>query len=128
MCVTRQLPTKFKKIVQGASGYSWLSDSQTTSGNAEYGSLNPSRLDYEIIKEINEFYKDNPGGIIMFEGLDYLVTQNNDDFNKILKFVQKVKDITERTDSYIIFPVDPETFEGKEYAKLTRSLEEIKDI
>ncbi len=70
-----------------------------------------------------QFVEANPSGIILLDGIEYLVSNN--DFNKVLRMIDQVNDHISQSKAIMIIPVDPRAFEQKELALLERNMEKI---
>jgi hypothetical protein len=70
-----------------------------------------------------QFVEDNPTGIILLDGIEYLVSNN--DFNKVLRTIDQVNDHISQSQAIMIIPVDPRAFDQKELALLERNMEKI---
>jgi len=73
LCITSTFPSKIRETynIETAQLY-WLTDS-----SSEPGTLKPKRLDFEITKIIVEFMKSALNGIVLLDGFEYLVMENN---------------------------------------------------
>jgi hypothetical protein len=72
---------------------------------------------------IQKFLKENKQGTILFDGLEYLTSQN--DFSTILHFIQLVNDKIMISDSKLILSVNPSAFKEKELALIEREMESL---
>ncbi len=77
---------------------------------------NLSRLSMEIIN----FIKDSGNGIIILEGLEYLISQNS--YQIILHFVQLINDKIMLSNCIIIIPIDPLVLSERELHLLERDM------
>ena len=75
-----------------------------TSGEQEENTLLPNMLP-NITDEIANFVKDNENSIILLEGIEYLIDQN--DFKSILNMIYSINDSIMRSSSILIIPLDP---------------------
>lgn len=78
---------------------------------------NITRLSIRIQKFLNE----NNGATILFDGLEYLTTQN--DFSTILHFLQLLNDKIMISDSKLILSLNPSAFKPIELAQIEREME-----
>ncbi|MFW9878706.1 MAG: DUF835 domain-containing protein [Candidatus Thorarchaeota archaeon] len=74
---------------------------------------------------IQEFLKENKNATILFDGLEYLASQN--DFSTILHFIQLVNDKIMLSDSKLILSINPFAFKPKELAQIEREMESLDD-
>ena len=70
-----------------------------------------------------QFVEHNSGGIILLDGIEYLVSNN--DFSKVLRTIDQVNDHISQSQAIMIIPVDPRAFDQKELALLERNMEKI---
>jgi hypothetical protein len=70
---------------------------------------------------IKAFLSESRGGVILLEGLEYLITQN--DFKSVLKFIQGVKDQVILTKGIFLVPFDPTVLDPKDLKALERETE-----
>ncbi|MBX8638097.1 MAG: DUF835 domain-containing protein [Thermoplasmata archaeon] len=73
-----------------------------------------------LAAEIRSFYSRVKGGIVILEGLEYLVTQY--EFRPVLRFIQMVNEQTEYSSGYFIVTVDPQTIEDRDYRLLEKEM------
>ncbi|TLZ71490.1 MAG: DUF835 domain-containing protein [Methanobacteriota archaeon] len=76
----------------------WLTDTDTGPK-----SIDPKRVDFEMMRTISNFIKRTKGGALLIEGLEYLVVENS--FDHVLKFVKKVNDLASVHEVTLIIPV-----------------------
>jgi two-component system cell cycle response regulator len=69
------------------------------------------------------FIEENASGVILLDGLEYLVSNN--DFNKVLRVIDQVNDQISQSTAVMIIPVDPRAFDPKELALLERNVEKL---
>lgn len=94
----------------------WLA---TRAGQDVISPTNLGILTHTIIK----FIEENACGVILLDGLEYLVSNN--DFNKALRVIDQVNDHVAQSKCRVIIPVDPRAFDQKELALLERNMERI---
>ena len=70
---------------------------------------------------IQKFLTENKGATIIFDGLEYLSTQN--EFSTILHFLQLINDKIMISDSKLILSLNPAAFNTKELAQIEREME-----
>jgi archaellum biogenesis ATPase FlaH len=73
-----------------------------------------SKLNYIL----QEFVKQSKESIILFDGVEYLMTQT--DFTTVLKYLQALKDIVVIGNSRLIIPLYEKTLSPKEYSQLQK--------
>ena len=77
----------------------------------------------KISHTIFEFVNDNPQSVILLDGLEYII--NNNDFDKTLNFMDKMKEIIAINSSILILPMSSAIFSEKEMALLGKNSVEI---
>ncbi len=86
--------------------------------------INPTDIS-ELSHTIKEFIKKTGDGVVLIDGLEYLITQN--EYKDILKFVQSLNDSIVVSSSRLIIPVDPFSLDAQQLHLLKRDLEVLKD-
>ena len=61
---------------------------------------------------ISGFIEKNPNGVVLFEGLEYLIVNNG--FNPMIRFIQYLRDKVAITNGLILISLDPLAFPLKE--------------
>jgi len=84
--------------------------------------ISPTNLGI-LTNTIIQFIRQNESGIVLLDGIEYLVTNN--DFAKVLRSIDQVNDHIAQSRAVIVIPVDPRAFEQKELALLERNMEKI---
>ena len=110
--ISREYPEKLRrKLKLTKTPMIWLSHSEvenTVSPN------DLSKLNYIL----QEFVKQSKESIILFDGIEYLMTQT--DFNTVLKYLQALKDIVVIGNSRLLIPLYEKTLFPKEYSQLQK--------
>jgi PAS domain S-box-containing protein len=110
--ISREYPEKLRrKLKLIKTPMIWLSHSEvenTVSPN------DLSKLNYIL----QEFVKQSKESIILFDGVEYLMTQT--DFTTVLKYLQALKDIVVIGNSRLIIPLYEKTLSPKEYSQLQK--------
>lgn len=115
--VTRRHPDHIER--KHGSGYMrivWLS---TTLGR-DY--VDPHNLG-SLTNLINSFVEENRKSVILLDGLEYLMINN--DFQRVLKFVEYLNEIIMQKKSLLIVSIDERAFDPRELALLERNADEI---
>jgi hypothetical protein len=81
--------------------------------------LNPTNLG-GIVELVRKHADGKPGCRIVLDGIEYLFTQN--DFGKVVKFVQALADEVGEHKAVLLLPLDPQTLDPDRLAVLTRDL------
>jgi hypothetical protein len=117
MAISRQHPDLIRqKYGLEATSIFWLA---TRTGQDVVAPTNLGILTHMLVK----FIEENPGGVVLLDGIEYLVSNN--DFNKVLRLIDQVNDHISLSKSVMIVPVDPRAFSQKELALLERNVEKI---
>jgi hypothetical protein len=119
LCISREYPEKLRKTfrLDGAQMV-WLSY-EGDKGNAR----EPTNIPL-IYSEIKTFLEQTEGAVFLISGLEYLVSQNN--FNKVLKFVQLLSEAAAVTDSIFLLPISPGALTTREVKMLEREFRDIR--
>jgi two-component system cell cycle response regulator len=119
LCVTRILPKRIReKYNLPKTPIVWL----TTNRIGEETCVTPSGI-AELSSVIVSFVDQTKNGIIMLEGLEYLVSQNN--FRSILNLIQLINDKIMISDSRMLLTFDPKTLEEKEVHLIQKEASEF---
>ncbi|WP_019176842.1 isoleucine--tRNA ligase [Methanomassiliicoccus luminyensis] len=104
-CVTRDYPAKIRtKYNLGDTPMIWLS----SVGKGD--SLPPK--DLEKLNFALEQFVSKEGGVVLLDGLEYLITNNN--FLTVLRFVQSLKDQAAVNGSVLLMSLNPSTLDAHE--------------
>src|SRR2546426_2530252 len=96
----------------------WLTD--TDSGPK---SIDPKRLDFEMMRALSNFIKRTKGGAVLVDGLEYLVVENS--FDRVLKFIKKVNDLASVHEVTLIIPVTAGSLGTDELTLLRKELDRV---
>jgi len=77
-----------------------------------------------IYSEVKSFLDNAQGGILLISGLEYLIIQNN--FIKILKFIQLLNENVAIKDALLLLSVSPEALSSQDIKILERELRVLK--
>jgi predicted transcriptional regulator len=116
LCITRLPPEKVKEKYSITSNVFWLTNQESADGNT----LRVQRPD-EIVKTVRNFVEKNKNGVVLLDGLEYLISRY--EFPKALKLIHDLNEVIAVSDSRLIVPLDPRTLDGKEMALLERDME-----
>jgi hypothetical protein len=92
----------------------WLTHEKT-----EEGHINPTDI-VELSHTVKEFIKKTADGVVLIDGLEYLITQN--DYKDILKFIQSLDDSIAVSSSRLIIPIDPSSLNEQQFHLLKRDM------
>ncbi len=96
----------------------WLTD--TDSGPK---SIDPKRIDFEMMRALSNFIKRTKGGAVLLDGLEYLVVENS--FERVLKFIKKVNDLASVHEVTLIIPVTAGSLGSDELTLLRKEFDRV---
>lgn len=115
LCVTREYPEKLKDRhdLKGVP-FLWLSMDQERSYARD-----PANVAL-LYSDLKTFIQENKGCMVLFSGLEYLISQNG--FPKVLKLLQHVNDKVAVTDSIMVATLSPLTLPENELKMLEKEM------
>lgn len=117
--VTRTIPEKIKKKYNLENlPIIWLSRSKNKNA------ITPTNLG-NIVDEIKEYISKNQNSIVMFDGLEYLIVQN--DFDRVLKFLHSLRDEIAVQNARLIISLNPKTLTRKKVALLRKEFKVLSE-
>ncbi|MFP4050301.1 MAG: DUF835 domain-containing protein [Thermoplasmata archaeon] len=118
LCVTRDYPEKIKKKYRLENvSMIWLSNVDRKDV------IRPKNLEKFSLK-LEKFLTER-GGIILFNGLEYLITNN--EFRTVLHLIQSIKDQVAINESILMIPINPTTLEEHQMDLLESEVDEVLD-
>ena len=116
LCITREFPDKIKKKygITDNTDMLWLSNSEAENA------FKPVELG-KLLYKIEKFLEAHSNSIILFSGLEYLITQNN--YSSVLKLIQLLNEQIAMRNSLLIMPVSPSALDKKEFSLIEREVE-----
>jgi hypothetical protein len=113
--ITRRNPTEVReKYGLKKTPILWLSSLKGQEKN-----IDPTDL-IELSHTIREFIKRTDDGVVILDGLEYLVTQNN--YKDVLQFIQSLNDSIAVSNSRLLVPLDPSTLDSQQLHLLKREM------
>ena len=113
MVITREHPNRLKQTHEfEATRILWL----TRRVGEDH--VDPTELT-RLSMTISKFIEGTPKSVVLVEGLEYLITQN--DFETVLRFVNHLHDFVLAHDCAVIIVLDPRVLSTRELALLERS-------
>ncbi len=113
-CITRDYPLKIRsKFNLGDTPIVWLSNI------GKENSLRPK--DLEKLSFSLEQFLSNQGGVILLDGLEYLITNNN--FLTVLRFIQSLRDQVAINHSILLLAMNPSTLDPHELNLLEKEVD-----
>jgi hypothetical protein len=110
----------------------WLSDWYGASQEflaigQEERTLRPTRLDFEIMKEVSNFIKKNRGnGVLLIDGVETLVLANS--FEKVIAFVTNVNNMASANQCTVLAPINPGVFKRRDRFILQKIFDEVRSF
>ena len=123
LCLTTVYPSKLKKMYKKLADATviWLSES--SGGGVE--TMSASRLDFEVTRTMTRFMRDNKGGIVLLDGFEYLILEN--DFEKVRKFIKKINDFASMNEATFIVTVNKDSFPKEVITTLSKDFDMVGD-
>jgi ribosomal protein S27E len=121
LTISTTFPDKLKKEFEIAEGdLYWLSDTVT---DPAIKTIDPKRLDFEMMRAVSNFFKDTPRGVLMIDGIEYLIVENG--FDRVLRFVKKINDLASVNDATIFVSLTPSSLGKDEFAMLRKEFDKV---
>ncbi len=121
LCISTTFPDKLMKEFDITEGQLlWLSDTIT---DPSVKTLDPKRLDFEIMRAVSNFFKETPRGVVMIDGIEYLVVENG--FDRVLRFVKKINDLASVSEATIFVPLTPSSLGKDEFAMFRKEFDKV---
>ena len=115
--ITRNHPRKiYRKYGVDDASHIWLTKM------AGEGNFKPTHLE-GIKKYSEEFLKNSPRGLLIIDGIEYLISHN--DFEDVLNLVQFFNDLASMTETTMIMSVSPSILKPNELKILEREVDSI---
>lgn len=115
-CVTRTFPEKIRERYQlGETPILWLSNV------AKEDAVRPKDLE-KLSLSLEEFLS-SQGGIVLLDGIEYLITNNN--FITVLKLIQSLRDQVAINRSIMLLSVNPSTMDDHQINLLRREVDSV---
>jgi|GEM_PF-1414344 len=120
MLVVREHPNRLKQLHEfEAAKILWLTR------RVGLDHIDPTELSL-LSLEVSKFVEARPKSIVLIEGLEYIITQN--DFETVLRFVNHLHDFVLAHDCAVVFVIDPRVLSTRELALLERSARIVEPI
>jgi hypothetical protein len=114
-CITRNYPAKIRsKFNLGETPVIWLSNV------GRENTIRPKDLE-KLSLSLEEFLSRAGGGIVMLDGLEYLITNNN--FITVLRLIQSLRDQVAINQSILLLAVNRSTLESHQLNLLEREVD-----
>ncbi|KXS44217.1 MAG: hypothetical protein AWU59_676 [Methanolobus sp. T82-4] len=114
LCITRNNPENIRvRYGLPKTPFVWLSKNRSQ----DQQTIDPAEL-FRIHPTISDFVDKVDDGIILMDGLEYLLLDN--DFISVVKLMEQTNDTIMASGSRFILVIDPDTLEKKEFHMLKR--------
>ena len=122
LVISTTYPEKLKReiSIENVELY-WLTDT-----SSDFKTLDPKRLDFEIMRAVSNFVKKSDGGVILLDGLEYLSVENG--FEVSLKFMKKVNDLCSINDATLVVPITPLSLAQDQLSMLKKEFDRVEDL
>jgi isoleucyl-tRNA synthetase len=118
LCVTRTFPDKFRERHDLSDAIVlWLSNI------GKEDSIRPKDLE-KLSLSLEKFVTDT-GGVVLLDGLEYLITNNN--FIIVLRLLQALRDVVAMNKSTMVVNVNPATLDSNQLNLLEREVDSVVD-
>ena len=89
------------------------------------GKVQATRLEFEIQKAVNEFYQRGPGGVLMVDGVDYLLARAGP--RVVTEFLKRTADTAAEKGGTLLATLDPAAVQAEQLAVLKRGFDKVED-
>jgi len=126
LCVTRTPPKRLKGLIPPGCEYRWLTKYEGSDQSVKDMSLQPNNL-VNLIVSIKQFWNSNADKrtVVMMDGINFLISNN--DFNNVLKMIQKLKDDAFMCGSVFIVSADPYSMQPSEVHQIENEMQNVFD-
>jgi len=123
LSISTTFPDKLKKEHDMAKAeVIWLTDTSV----ADKKTINPHRLEFEMMRMYAAFVKNNPKSAIILDGFEYLVVENG--FDKVFKFIKKINDLSSVNNATLIVPIGTSSLEPDQLGTLKKEFDKVIDM
>lgn len=95
----------------------WIADKLSSKGSVM--TVEPQQI-ARIYSLIGESVRNNPGSVVLLDGLEYLIEEN--DFSSVMKALQLINEAIAMTESIFLLPVNPRSLSPQEMGFLEREI------
>ncbi|QLH75099.1 MAG: DUF835 domain-containing protein [Methanomassiliicoccales archaeon] len=127
LCVSRDHPDKLRSRVPPGCDFIWLSKFDCQDDPLKEITIQPNNL-VGLYTTIKKFFLSNKdrASVVMMDGINFLVTNN--DFNGVLKTIQKLRDEVYMYKSVFIISADPGSMLPTEVRQIEYELQNVFDV
>ncbi|MDO9537718.1 MAG: DUF835 domain-containing protein [Thermoplasmata archaeon] len=123
LSISTTFPDKLRKEHDlGKAEVIWLTDTSV----ADKKTINPHRLEFEMMRMYAAFVKNNPKSAIILDGFEYLVVENG--FDKVFKFIKKINDLSSVNNATLIVPIGNSSLEPDQLGTLKKEFDKVIDM
>jgi len=115
LCISATFPAKLKKLHKFESEVIWISES------SEKGAIKPGRMEFELMREVALFLKNNKGGVLLLDCIETLILENG--FDKVVKFLKKVGDMAAVNGNTLLAVVNDQSMEKEKLSVLSKNFD-----
>jgi hypothetical protein len=102
----------------GTCEHIWLTETKS-----ERHGLDPSQLNYEVLRKLSKFLERHPGSAVFLEGVEYLISHNG--FSDVVSFLQSAIDLVSMSNSRLDVPIDSTAMSEKQLATLKKRFDSV---
>lgn len=123
LSISTTFPDKLKKEHDMSQAeVIWLTDTSV----ADKKTINPHRLEFEMMRMYASFVKSNPKSTIILDGFEYLVVENG--FDKVFKFIKKINDLSSVNNATLFVPIGTDSLEPDQLGTLKKEFDKVMDL
>lgn len=123
LCISTTFPDKLKKQHDMESAeVVWLTDTSSP----DQKTMNPHRLEFEMMRMYAAFVKNNADAAVCLDGFEYMVVENG--FEKVFKFIKKVNDLSSVNSATLIIPIGDSSLEPDQLGVLKKEFDKVLEI
>ena len=120
LSISTTFPDKLKKEHDmSQADVIWLTDTSVS----DQKTLNPHRLEFEMMRMYSSFVKNNPSSAVILDGFEYLVVENG--FDKVFKFIKKVNDLSSVNNATLFVPIGTTSLESDQLGTLKKEFDKV---
>jgi hypothetical protein len=128
LCVTRTEPNRTAETLGEETEVIWLTNTEVpdtsrgTMSEVKFRTLSPTSTDM-LTTIMIEFLREEGDKVALLGGIDFLMTYN--DFPKLLRLIQNMKDRTAFSESIMLVSYDPELLEERNLKRLHSEIQDM---
>lgn len=124
LCFSTTYPHKIMKVYKLVNvRVIWVTEAKAEDS---VETVNPKRLQFEMMKIILEFIEANPAPVILIDGFGYLILENG--IENVRKFIKKVNDKASMKGGTVLIPVNPSSLSQEVLISLARDFDSMEDM